>query len=90
MSKKRGSGQPPKVEPVIFPERPEPFDLSSFKCPRCQTVISAEYYGPCQSCLDALKANYDRGSAPKDSVEEAEGFMPKMHVTPNAVALKDD
>lgn len=86
---KSSDKQAPKVEPVIFPERGEPFDLTSFKCPRCSAETNAEYYGPCESCLAALNKAYANDGGPKDSAE-AEQFMPKMHVTPNAVALKDD
>lgn len=89
MSKKQDSSAAAKPEPVVFPEREEAFDLTNFACPRCSTVISAEYYGPCQQCLDSLKQAYEADRV-RSEPTESEGFTPKMHVTPNAVALKDD
>jgi hypothetical protein len=45
-----------------------------------------EFYGPCETCRGQLVAKYaDLGR----SVDVAE-YEPKMNVTPNAVALKDD
>lgn len=62
---------------------PEPTD---FTCPRCGTDVSEQFYGPCTSCRTALRAKF-LGEA--RDVEVAE-YVPKMNVTPNAVALKDD
>lgn len=76
------TGKPPPTE---FPE-PVPFDYSSFPCPRCKTDMSAPEYRPCDSCLAELKAN-QRGES---GGAEAAAFEPKMNVTPNAVAMKDD
>lgn len=45
----------------------------------------ADYYGPCDSCRDALRARYV-GEA---TVIEVAAYEPKMNVTPNAVALKE-
>lgn len=64
----------------------EQFDLSSFPCPRCAAVVSASSYGPCASCITDLKAT-QRGEG---GGEAAAAYEPKMNVTPNAVALKDD
>jgi hypothetical protein len=47
--------------------------------------LDGEYYGPCQSCRDELRATL--GSEQSDVV--AAEFEPKMNVTPNAVASKD-
>ncbi len=79
------SGQPAR-EPEQFRARDEPFDLSAFPCPRCETVISAQEYGPCPACIEHLKVTQRRVG------EEvvAAAYEPKMNVTPNAVALKDD
>lgn len=63
----------------------ESLDLSAFPCPRCAAEISAEFYGPCASCVEQLRAT-QRGNA-DDAVEEA--YEPKMNVTPNAVASKE-
>ena len=73
-----------KPAPTVFPE-PAQFDLSSFACPRCQTMMSADSYGPCQDCVAQLKAS-QQGHA---TGEAAAAYEPKMNVTPNAVALKD-
>ena len=45
-----------------------------------------ELYGPCPSCRGELRAKF---RAEGRVVEVAE-YEPKMNVTPNAVALKDD
>ncbi len=57
-----------------------------FPCPRCQTSVDEEFYGPCPSCRTALKAKYEGEGRVVDVAE----YEPKMNVTPNAVALKDD
>ena len=57
----------------------------SFECPRCNRPTEADLYAPCATCCDELRATV-RGEA---HTVEAE-YEPKMNVTPNAVALKDD
>ena len=57
-----------------------------FDCPRCQRSVGAEHYGPCERCLGELRLRYQ---AERTEVEVAE-YEPKVNVTPNAVALKDD
>jgi len=57
-----------------------------FDCPRCRRPVSAAYYGPCEACVGELRVRYQ---AERSEVEVAE-YEPKMNVTPNAVALKDD
>lgn len=61
-------------------------DLLTFDCPRCETSVTEAYWGPCTGCRDSLRAQY-AGLARADV--EAEAYVPKMNVTPNAVALKD-
>lgn len=61
-------------------------DPLSFTCPRCQRRVSARFYGPCDDCRAELRASY-AGQAREVEVAE---YEPKMNVTPNAVALKDD
>ena len=56
-----------------------------FTCPRCAGEVVARFYGPCDACRDALRAAYL--SEARDV--QAEEYVPKMNVTPNAVALKD-
>lgn len=79
------SGAKP-VSAAVFPERAEAFDLSGFPCPRCATLISAETYGPCPTCVSELRA--DQRTA--GGAAAAAAYEPKLNVTPNAVALKDD
>lgn len=57
-----------------------------FTCPRCQQAADDRFYGPCGSCRAELRSSL--GAEAKDVAREA--FEPSMHVTPNAVALKDD
>ncbi|MEO0493885.1 MAG: hypothetical protein AAF081_10760 [Actinomycetota bacterium] len=54
-------------------------------CPRCGATVDEVYYGPCGACRTELRATL--GADAKDVVVE---YEPKMNVTPNAVALKDD
>ncbi len=57
-----------------------------FVCPRCEMSVTSEFYGPCESCRSALRVKF---VAVLSDVEVAE-YEPKINVTPNAVALKDD
>jgi hypothetical protein len=57
-----------------------------FACPRCQSPTTDEFYGPCATCRGQLVTKF--AGLGRD-VEVAE-YEPKMNVTPNAVALKDD
>lgn len=57
-----------------------------FNCPRCHEDVSDDFYGPCGSCRTQLRHTV---RAEGRVVELAE-YEPKMNVTPNAVALKDD
>jgi hypothetical protein len=61
-------------------------DKQSFTCPRCTTEVEEVFYGPCRSCRLELRAAH-RGEG---RVIELAEYVPKMNVTPNAVALKDD
>jgi hypothetical protein len=59
-----------------------------FDCPRCGAKdIATPFYGPCPECRDSLNA-----AAYKEPTERAATttYVPKMNVTPNAVALKAD
>ncbi len=64
----------------------ETTDLLSFTCPRCSTDVHEQFYGPCTSCRDQLRAKF----LGEGRVVEVAEYVPKMNVTPNAVALKDD
>ena len=55
-------------------------------CLRCGTSARMRFRGPCDTCEAELHAKY-RGEA---RTVEREDYVPKMNVTPNAVALKGD
>ena len=57
-----------------------------FACPRCQSAVVDDFYGPCETCRTQLR---DAFRSEGRAVDVAE-YEPKMNVTPNAVALKDD
>ncbi len=58
-----------------------------FECPRCHKEVSERLYGPCPSCAEELRVLV---VGVRDDNAVAPEFEPKMNVTPNAVALKDD
>ena len=67
------------------------FDPASFPpvampCLRCGTEAMMVFAGPCPPCAQELRDKF-RGEA---RVVEGDAYVPKMNVTPNAVALKDD
>jgi hypothetical protein len=64
----------------------EPFEPLTFDCPRCTASVTTEFYGPCAACLSELRLRYQAESSEIEKV----AYEPKMNVTPNAVALKDD
>jgi endogenous inhibitor of DNA gyrase (YacG/DUF329 family) len=55
-------------------------------CPRCGRDVDERFYGPCSRCRDELRAAFLREAR----VVEVAEYEPKMNVTPNAVAVKDD
>jgi hypothetical protein len=55
-------------------------------CPRCRRDVDERYYGPCATCRDELRAAFAREARVVEVVE----YEPKVNVTPNAVATKDD
>ncbi len=61
-------------------------ETMSITCPRCGAATDERFYGPCGSCRTELRMKY---LGEGRDVEVAE-YVPKMNVTPNAVALKDD
>lgn len=61
-------------------------DLLTLSCPRCGTEVGERFYGPCLSCRTQLRAKF----LGEGRVIELAEYEPKMNVTPNAVALKDD
>lgn len=69
--------EPTRLEP--------PTDLVEISCPRCSATVSERLYGPCSSCRDELRASM--GGEKREVT--AEDYVPKMNVTPNAVASKE-
>lgn len=63
-----------------------PTELVEFTCPRCSEPVSERLYGPCAPCRQQLRATL---GGEQREVAAAE-YVPKMNVTPNAVAQKDD
>lgn len=59
---------------------------TEFRCPRCHLEVREDFYGPCAACRTVLR---DAQHGEAREVEVAR-FEPVVHVTPNAVALKDD
>ena len=57
-----------------------------FVCPRCTGSVEARFYGPCETCRTELRDRFRQ----EGRVVELGEYEPKMNVTPNAVALKDD
>jgi len=47
--------------------------------------VAARFYGPCDDCRTQLR----RTLGDEGREVERESFVPAMHVTPNAVALKE-
>lgn len=58
----------------------------NLSCPRCGRDVEERFYGPCSSCRDELRAAFVREARVVDVAE----YEPKVNVTPNAVAVKDD
>ena len=77
---------PPMGMGVLDVIEPDDYPPLSFECPRCQATIDQRFAGPCETCLAELRAKF---AATARDVEKTE-YVPKMNVTPNAVALKDD
>jgi len=61
-------------------------DPVEMECMRCGQTAPMRFYGLCPSCRTELHAKFDR-LGHEVVVPE---YEPKMNVTPNAVALKDD
>lgn len=61
-------------------------ELATFTCPRCGGAVTERFYGPCDACRVELRAKY----LGEGRIVEVAEYEPKMNVTPNAVALKDD
>jgi len=66
-------------DPKDFPAEPMP-------CLRCGEVVAMQFRGPCPACAEELRVKYRT----EGRVVAGAEYEPTMHVTPNAVALKDD
>ena len=55
-------------------------------CPRCGREVEERFHGPCESCRAELRATFTH----EGRIVEVAEYEPKMNVTPNAVALKED
>ncbi len=62
------------------------YAAQTMQCPSCGASTEQRFHGPCAQCRAGLR---ERFAAVARDVERAE-YVPKMNVTPNAVALKDD
>ena len=69
-----------------MPSCPLVSELLPFVCPLCGSDVAARFYGPCEACRATLRADVAGEARVVDRVD----YEPKMNVTPNAVALKDD
>jgi len=67
---------------------PDQLDLTpiEMECIRCRQPEPMRFYGMCTACRDHLYGEFDREGR---EIAVAD-YEPTMHVTPNAVALKDD
>ena len=61
-------------------------ERATFTCPRCGGAVTERFSGPCDACRVELRAKY----LGEGRIVEVAEYEPKMNVTPNAVALKDD
>jgi hypothetical protein len=65
---------------------PDSFPPEAMPCLRCGRETMLRFAGPCPACTGELRAKF-HGVA---RAVGGEDYVPKMNVTPNAVALKDD
>lgn len=66
-------------DPAAFPPEPMP-------CLRCGAETMLRFAGPCPECTRELRAKFQGEAREVDD----DVYVPKMNVTPNVVALKDD
>ena len=74
------------ADAIAEPGAQDPAPSQLFNCPRCHRPTEADLYGPCPTCVIDLRSRY-AGLARE---VEASEYAPKMNVTPNAVALRDE
>jgi hypothetical protein len=68
-----------RVDADAFPPVPMP-------CARCGAEAMLRFAGPCPACAAELRAKFHV----EERTVDGAAYEPKMNVTPNAVALKDD
>ncbi len=61
------------------------WDTMELTCPRCAAPSDERFYGPCAACRQSLR---DAVTHRARDVDVA-AYEPAMHVTPNAVAIKE-
>ena len=66
-----------RVDPVDFPDE-------EMTCLRCGQTAPMRFAGPCAPCTEILRETMQGDVQAVD-----DEYVPKMNVTPNAVALKD-
>ena len=66
-----------RVDSADYPEIPMP-------CLRCGAEVPMRFAGACPACVAELRAAMSSEAQHVDAE-----YVPKMNVTPNAVALKD-
>lgn len=59
---------------------------TTVECPRCGASAIQQFYGPCESCRGDLRTKFHGLGRDITAAE----YVPKMNVTPNAVAQRDD
>lgn len=62
------------------------FPPVAMTCLRCGAEVPMRFAGPCPDCTAELREKF----AGEARAVEGAAYDPKMNVTPNAVALKDD
>ena len=67
-----------RVDPEAFPPEEQP-------CLRCGRPAPMRFAGPCAACTAELRTTMRVDARAVDAE-----YVPKMNVTANAVALKDD
>ncbi len=73
------------MRPVMDSYHPDQYPPIEVVCPRCGEVGTARFAGPCTTCIANLRDQI-RGEAVTVDIE----YVPKVNVTANAVAQKDD
>lgn len=73
------------MRPVMDSYDAARFPPQDLACPRCDVSANMRFSGPCSSCISELQATI-RGERVHMDAE----YVPKVNVTANAVAAKDD